>query len=226
MEAQYFQAKAREVFAQAGGDPDKAGDLAVWAQGLREADDDEADLWAGALVSREGEIIAHTTRVRKGDGYIYQVNPEEADQLGVRGGEVRGAINELMRVTGQRLIHIEAAEISRGGIAQVPVKHRTAAGIMPGATFAAIRANLGLTGEEMGEKLGVTSRTVRSWESGDQVIRSGVAADALDLLSQHVEEVESLGIPARITVSRGDGWSLAVAAQLQRKNPDIIIEWK
>ena len=100
------------------------------------------------------------------------------------------------------------------------------AGIMPGATFAAIRANLGLTGEEMGEKLGVTSRTIRSWESGDQVIRSGAADDALHLLAQHVEEVESLGSPARITVSRGDGWSLAVAAQLQRKNPDIIIEWK
>ena len=128
MEARYFQAKAREVFARAGGDPDKADTLAAWAQGLREA---EADLWHGAIVSREGEIIAHTTRVRKGDGYIYQVNPEEADTLGVRGGEVRGAINELMRVTGQRLIHIKATEISRGSIAQVPVKHRTAAGIMP-----------------------------------------------------------------------------------------------
>ena len=45
--------------------------------------------------------------------------------------EARGAINELMRVTGQQLIHIKAAEISRGGIAQVPVQHRTAAGIMP-----------------------------------------------------------------------------------------------
>ena len=128
MEARYFQAKAREVFAQAGGDPDKADTLAAWAQGLREA---EADLWHGAIVSREGEIIAHTTRVRKGDGYIYQVNPEEADTLEVRGGEVRGAINELMRVTGQRLIHIRAAEISRGSITQVPVRHRTAAGIMP-----------------------------------------------------------------------------------------------
>ena len=128
MEARYFQVKAREIFARAGGDPDKADTLAVWAQGLREADD---DLWHGAIVSREGEIIAHTARVRKGYGYIYQVNPEEADTLGVRGGEVRGAINEIMRVTGQRLIHIKAAEISRGSLAQVPVKHRTAAGIMP-----------------------------------------------------------------------------------------------
>ena len=37
MEAQYFQAKAREVFARAGGDPDNADALAAWAQGLREA---------------------------------------------------------------------------------------------------------------------------------------------------------------------------------------------
>ena len=40
MEAQYFQAKAREVFARAGGDPDKADTLAAWAQGLREAEDE------------------------------------------------------------------------------------------------------------------------------------------------------------------------------------------
>ena len=57
-------------------------------------------------------------------------------------------------------------------------------------------------------------------------MRSGAADDALHLLAQHFEEVESLGSPARITVSRGDGWSLAVAAQLQRVNPDVIIEWK
>ena len=128
MDARYFQAKAREVFARAGGDPGKADTLAAWAQELREA---EADLWHGAIVSREGEIIAHTTRVRKGDGYIYQVNPEEADTLGVRGGEARGAINEIMRVTGIEVSHIRAAEISRGSIAEVPVKHRIAAGIMP-----------------------------------------------------------------------------------------------
>ena len=97
---------------------------------------------------------------------------------------------------------------------------------MTAAEFAAHRRLNGLSYDELSDELGVHQRTVRSWESGDQVIRSGAADDALHLLAQHVEEVESLGSPARITVSRGDGWSLAVAAQLQRVNPDVIIEWK
>lgn len=102
---------------------------------------------------------------------------------------------------------------------------------MPAATFAAIRQNLGLSQEEMGARLvgrspaGITARSIRNFESGAQGIRPEIAEEALDLLQQHIEEVEGIGAPEKIVVARGDHWSLAVAAQVQRLDPHVVIEW-
>ena len=83
-----------------------------------------------------------------------------------------------------------------------------------------------LTEEPGGSPLG---KRIRKILLNEEPYRIGARAELLLFAAaraQHVEEVKSLGSPARITVSRGDGWSLAVAAQLQRVNPDVIIEWK
>jgi DNA-binding transcriptional regulator YiaG len=45
--------------------------------------------------------------------------------------------------------------------------------------IAQARAELGLTGQELGQALGVTARTVRAWETGE---RRGVLAPKMALL--------------------------------------------
>lgn len=52
----YFVAKAREIFARAGGDPEKSSALAAWAEDARARMDSKH----GVLVAEDGTLVART----------------------------------------------------------------------------------------------------------------------------------------------------------------------
>jgi len=99
---------------------------------------------------------------------------------------------------------------------------------MSPAEFAAYRHLVGLTVEELGEKLGVDPRTVRGWESGQECI-SESAGDALrgivdshsGLVHQLLDEAEG----SAIFVDR-TGWNLAAIARVLAENPGVMVEWE
>lgn len=111
----YFVAKAREVFSRAGGDADKAGPLAEWAEEAKQI----GDPGRGVIVAEDGQLVAATRHVAGiGIGASYVVK-EDAERLGLFGNEVGLATAQLHRILGKRVIHVTMPEVTRGAGAHV-----------------------------------------------------------------------------------------------------------
>lgn len=106
----YFVAKAREVFARAGGDPANAGALAEWAEEAKQIGDPKR----GVIVAEDGELVAATHYVADvGIGASYVVK-DDAARLGLFGDEVGLAAAQISRTLGKRVIHVTMPEVTRG----------------------------------------------------------------------------------------------------------------
>lgn len=88
----YFVDKARAVFAAAGGDPDKSGPLAEWAERVRPGNDH----WLRVIVAETGEILAearHSGNDRVAASYITWVRAEsDKDLIGYEMGLARAVL--------------------------------------------------------------------------------------------------------------------------------------
>ena len=101
------------------------------------------------------------------------------------------------------------------------------------ATIATARRVLGLTPDELGDLLHVSSRTVRHWESGKHVPPAGAIDDYRKLLAAHDVDVrEVLGAVengGRFVLPTDsifpDGWWLAAAARVLPSFPDMVVDW-
>lgn len=112
----YFVAKAREVFARAGGDPANAGALAEWAEEAKKI----GDAKRGVIVAEDGQIIAATRYVAEpGIGASYVIKAD-SDRLGLFGNEVGLALGQIRQQVSQRVIHVTMPEVTRGAGARVP----------------------------------------------------------------------------------------------------------
>lgn len=103
----YFEAKARKVIQDAGGDPAVAGALAVWADRVRASGDDRR----GVIVAEDGEIIAETER-RENATYVTEADRQRLALI--NGNELGLARAELRRRLGKNLIHVRAWEVCTG----------------------------------------------------------------------------------------------------------------
>lgn len=104
----YFVAKAREVFARAGGDPANAGALAEWAEEAKQIGDPKR----GVIVAEDGELVAATHYVADvGIGASYVVK-DDAARLGLFGDEVGLAAAQISRTLGKRVIHVTMPEVT------------------------------------------------------------------------------------------------------------------
>lgn len=105
----YFDAKAREAFAQAGGDPTVTAALSAWAETARDRDDVH-----GVIVAEDGSIIAETVRRgrRSGVQAVYVSDPD--GKLGLFGDEVGIALGQIRRKIGQRVIHLTRTQLTKG----------------------------------------------------------------------------------------------------------------
>lgn len=104
----YFDAKAREAFANAGGDPDLTGPLAAWAESARNRDDVH-----GVIVAEDGTIVAET--VRQGRREVHAVYVSDPDRkLGLFGNEVGLALGQISRKIGKRVIHLTRSQLTTG----------------------------------------------------------------------------------------------------------------
>ena len=111
--APYFTAKAREIFADAGGDPDNSGPLAAWAEAARPSN----DTTRGVLVAADGTILGATERTRLA-GATYMVEADAA-RWGMLAPEVGIARATLRRITGQPVVHVTFSAVCLGAGAYV-----------------------------------------------------------------------------------------------------------
>jgi hypothetical protein len=109
----YFVAKAREIFDRAGGDPDRSGPLAEWAQAA--VDDNPR---RGVILAEDGRILAATLYTPGGPGavgatYVIAVSDGlPTDRiLDMEVGLAEGA---LRKATGQAVIHVRHSQVCRG----------------------------------------------------------------------------------------------------------------
>ena len=110
----YFTAKAREVFARAGGDPNNSVALADWA---REALA-QGDSHRGVIVARDGRVVAETRRTPStayacGGTYIMSVG-DGIDPTEILCWEVGLALEALRRRVGQDVLHVRYWEVCQG----------------------------------------------------------------------------------------------------------------
>ncbi len=166
----YFTAKAQEAFSQAGGDPDKAGPLAEWAEQAKRIGDPKR----GVIVAEDGELVAATryvSDIRMGASYVVK---EDADRLGLFGNEVGLATAQLHQILGQRVIHVTMAEVTRGAGAHVPDladpldaarrAAQEAAAADEALRQAVIEAHAaGASPRQIGDAIGVSHTTVHRW---------------------------------------------------------------
>lgn len=118
MAAPYFTAKARSILAAAGGDPDKFGPLAAWAEASRP----HGDTTLGVVVAESGAILAETRHNHLGGAsYVTAVHVAEADaaRWQLADLEVRMALPRLRRITGQRVLHVTFSDVCLGAGAHV-----------------------------------------------------------------------------------------------------------
>jgi hypothetical protein len=109
----YFVAKARDLFARAGGDPDLSGYLARWAQTV--VDDDPR---RGVIVAKDGSLLAETRYIPGGPGavgatYVTAVS-DGLPPAGILDTEVGLAEGALRKATGQAVIHVRHSQVCRG----------------------------------------------------------------------------------------------------------------
>ena len=163
----YFVVKAREVFSRAGGDPDRAGELAVWAEEAKRIGDPKR----GVIVAEDGTLVADTRYVADvGIGASYVVK-EDADRLGLFGNEVGLATAQIGRKLGQRVIHVTMAEVTRGAGAPAadPLDAARRAAQEAAAADGALRQAVieahaaGASPRQIGDAIGVSHTTVHRW---------------------------------------------------------------
>lgn len=169
----YFTAKAREVFSRAGGDPDKAGPLAEWAEEAKRIGDPKR----GVIVAEDGTIIAATRYQPHAVGYqagATYVERADAARLGLFGDEAGLATAQLHRILGQRVIHVTMAEVTRGAGAHVsdladPLAAARRAARESAAADEALRQAVidahaaGASPRQIGDAIGVSHTTVHRW---------------------------------------------------------------
>ena len=170
MTHEYFIAKAREVFARAGGDPANAGALAEWAEEAKKI----GDAKRGVIVAEDGQIIAATRYVAEpGIGASYVIKAD-SDRLGLFGNEVGLALGQIRQQVSQRVIHVTMPEVTRGAGARVPdladpleaVRRaaRESAAAEDALRQAVIDAHAaGASPRQIGDAIGVSHTTVHRW---------------------------------------------------------------
>lgn len=82
---------------------------------------------------------------------------------------------------------------------------RVGSAAMTAAEFRIAREMLGVSGEWLASRLGVTERQVRRWEAGTSPVPDGVAGEVGDLLDEQVAFVESIVSELRETGPDGAG---------------------
>jgi hypothetical protein len=113
----YFTDQARARIARAGGDPDTAGPLAVWAEEAKRIGDPRR----GVIVAEDGELVAETYHHggghRVGASYVVKA---DAKRWGLDVEETGLATAALERIAGRRMLHVTMAEVCRGAGSSVP----------------------------------------------------------------------------------------------------------
>ena len=110
----YFTAKARAVFAEAGGNPDNSGKLAQWAQAAREI----GDMNRGVIVAEDGTIIAETKHLGGWAAAHYVTELHGDWDLGHH-NEVGMAMSALRKHVGPT-IHVRYWKVCTGSSAAIP----------------------------------------------------------------------------------------------------------
>lgn len=232
MPKEFFEMKARAVFAESGGDPECADALARWGQDVADHRADEIQR-LGVLVAQDGTLLAETMRHRGPElstVYVATMLDESLDPLGVEGTVMDMARAECVRQTGQAVIHVPAWQVVRGaGLAQ---HHEQP---MSAAEIAGWRSLLGLTHEEMAARLinrfgrAVNPRTVRDWESGREQVSRAIADQVEQLGAEHdalVQQMIASDKPVQLRRrGQGGGWEIAAFGRAQQQHPGLRADW-
>lgn len=104
---------------------------------------------------------------------------------------------------------------------------------MSPAEVSALRHMMGLSMDAFAHLLGVNPRTVRSWESGRDMLSESSTAAVWALARRHdelVREYLEAGVPIGIERDMGDaspprGWYLAAAGRAMLAEPDLMVGW-
>lgn len=105
---------------------------------------------------------------------------------------------------------------------------------MSPAEVAAVRHMMGLSLDAFARMLSVHPRTVRSWESGRDLLSQSATEAVRALVRQHDELVEAYlaaGVPIGIARSMETdatpprGWYLAAAGRALAEEPDTMVAW-
>lgn len=104
---------------------------------------------------------------------------------------------------------------------------------MSPAEVSALRHMMGLSMDAFARLLGVNPRTVRSWESGRDMLSESSTAAVWALARRHdelVREYLEAGVPIGIERDMGDaspprGWYLAAAGRAMLAEPDLMVGW-
>ena len=108
------------------------------------------------------------------------------------------------------------------------------AGTMSPAEVAALRHMMGLSMDALARLLGVNPRTVRSWESGRDVLSESSAQAVWALTRRHDElarQYLAAGVPIGIARDMGAdsspprGWYLAAAGRALMAEPGLTVGW-
>ena len=180
----YFLDNAREVLRHAGGDPDKAGPLAEWAQDQRETmpqpdgggvEQIERSRHHGVIVAEDGQIVAHTwiPTDRLGRATSWHVRKEDLERHGVTADRtaVDLAQGALVQAIGQQVIHVTMSEVCFGAGKPVmaprmsPLELR-ARRELTGLSEAAFGAAIG----HLGGRSPIRQDTVQRWERGKEPV--------------------------------------------------------
>lgn len=103
----YYIWKARKVFTELGGDPDRSEQLAAWAESARLRDRSPQ----GCVVANDGEILAETILVRG------QLSTTYVDRMGtkrwdLRGNEIGLALGAIRRKAGKPVAHVKLSQLT------------------------------------------------------------------------------------------------------------------
>lgn len=145
----YFTTKARDILKNAGGNPDKAGPLAAWAEAARNLANNgsEAIKRSGVIITEDGHIQAETLRTagQPSAHYITADTPH----VDAREYEVKMGIGAIRRATGQQAIHVTYWDVCTGASAFTDDGEK-------------------LTATQAAAVVGVTASTFRSYVSRGQ----------------------------------------------------------
>ncbi|WP_404285231.1 helix-turn-helix domain-containing protein [Glutamicibacter arilaitensis] len=99
---------------------------------------------------------------------------------------------------------------------------------MTPADFTIARRLIGLTAQELSEKLNVQLRSVQRWESGQHPVNDGVAGLMSQLVSEHsilVGEIATLAIQGEQVSLPKSNWNIAAASRVLSSNPEARFDW-